>query len=124
MVSIETRKTKDGKTTSYRVKWRTGGTGAQDGTTFDVHTDAKQFKAAANVAGVRRCRPDFTDAPLYLPPVPAVAGSLGRTESVRMTTATCAAFLDTPLRGQSGNLPATLTRYGDLRVCPPATVLK
>ncbi|WP_233624420.1 site-specific integrase [Actinoplanes sp. ATCC 53533] len=51
MASIETRKTKDGKTTSYRVKWRTGGTGAQDGTTFDVHTDAKQFKALVEVYG-------------------------------------------------------------------------
>jgi len=51
MASIETRKTKDGKTTRYRVKWRTGGTGAQDGTTFDAHTDAKQFKALVEVYG-------------------------------------------------------------------------
>ena len=53
MASIETRKSKDGKTTSYRVKWRTGGTGAQDGTTFDAHTDAKQFKALVEVYGHR-----------------------------------------------------------------------
>jgi integrase len=51
MASIETRKSKNGKTTSYRVKWRTGGTGAQDGTTFDAHTDAKQFKALVEVYG-------------------------------------------------------------------------
>jgi predicted dienelactone hydrolase len=62
----------------------------------------------------------FTDAPLYLPPVPAVAGSLGRTESVRMTTVTCAAFLDATLRGRSVDLPATLSRHGELRVHPPA----
>ena len=49
MASIETRKTKDGKTTSYRVKWRTGGTGAQDGATLYTHTDAKRFKALVEV---------------------------------------------------------------------------
>ncbi|MFI7543434.1 alpha/beta hydrolase family protein [Actinoplanes sp. NPDC049599] len=63
----------------------------------------------------------FTDASLYLPPVPAVAGSLGRTESVRMTTVTCAAFLDVTLRGRSVDLPTTLSRHGDLRVHPAAT---
>ena len=66
----------------------------------------------------------FTDAPLYLPPVPAVVGSLGRDESVRMTTGTCAAFLDATLRGRSVDLPATLSRHGDLRVHPPAAALK
>ncbi|WP_189330064.1 alpha/beta hydrolase family protein [Actinoplanes ianthinogenes] len=58
----------------------------------------------------------FTDAPLYLPPVPALVGSSGRTESVRMTTATCAAFLDAGLRGRGGDLPAVLSAYGDLHV--------
>ncbi|MEU7903394.1 hypothetical protein [Actinoplanes sp. NPDC049118] len=66
----------------------------------------------------------FTDAPLYLPPVPAVAGSLGRTESVRMTTATCAAFLDATLRDRPVDLPGALSRHGDLRVHPPATALR
>ena len=60
----------------------------------------------------------FTDAPLYLPPVPAVAGSLGRDRSVRTTTETCAAFLDATLRGRSVDLPAVLARHGDLRVHP------
>jgi dienelactone hydrolase len=60
----------------------------------------------------------FTDAPLFLPPVRAVAGSLGRTESLRTTAVTCAAFLDATLRGRSGDLPATLSRYGDLKVYP------
>jgi hypothetical protein len=52
MASIETRKTK-GKVTRYRVKWRTGGArdGAWDGTTFDAHADAKQFKALVEVHG-------------------------------------------------------------------------
>ena len=49
MASIETRKTKDGKTTSYRVKWRTGGTGAQDGATLYTHVDANRFKALVEV---------------------------------------------------------------------------
>ncbi|MFC3383578.1 alpha/beta hydrolase family protein [Couchioplanes azureus] len=62
----------------------------------------------------------FTDAPLYLPPVPAVAGSLGRAESVRMTTETCAAFLDATLRGRTDGLAATLARHGDLHVHRPA----
>ena len=46
-------KLKGGKITRYRVKWRTGGTrdGAWDGTTFDAHTDAKQFKALVEVHG-------------------------------------------------------------------------
>jgi predicted dienelactone hydrolase len=61
----------------------------------------------------------FTDAPLYLPPVPAVVGSLGRDESVRMTTETCAAFLDATLRGRPVDLPAALSRHGDLRVHQP-----
>jgi predicted dienelactone hydrolase len=62
----------------------------------------------------------FTDAPLYLPPVAALTGSLSRAEAVRMTTDTCAAFLDATLRGTAVDLPATLSRHGDLRVHPPA----
>ncbi|MGW4959142.1 alpha/beta hydrolase family protein [Nonomuraea sp. NPDC004186] len=58
----------------------------------------------------------FTDAPLYLPPVPALAGSLGRTAGLRLTTATSAAFLDATLRGKPGDLTAQLSPYGDLTV--------
>ncbi|MDX3102088.1 alpha/beta hydrolase family protein [Nonomuraea angiospora] len=58
----------------------------------------------------------FTDAPLYLPPVPALAGSLGRTEGLRITAATSAAFLDATLRGKPGDLAARLSPYGDLTV--------
>lgn len=62
----------------------------------------------------------FTDAPLYLPPVAALTGSLSRTPAVRMTTDTCAAFLDATLRRQPVDLPAALSRHGELRVHPPA----
>ncbi|MEV4355227.1 hypothetical protein [Nonomuraea sp. NPDC049625] len=58
----------------------------------------------------------FTDAPFYLPPVPALAGSLGRTAGLRLTTATSAAFLDATLRGKPGDLTAQLSPYGDLTV--------
>ncbi|MFI6732417.1 alpha/beta hydrolase family protein [Nonomuraea sp. NPDC050451] len=58
----------------------------------------------------------FTDAPLYLPPVPALAGSLGRTEGLRITAATSAAFLDATLGGKPGDLAARLSPYGDLTV--------
>ncbi|MFF5083996.1 alpha/beta hydrolase family protein [Actinoplanes sp. NPDC000266] len=52
----------------------------------------------------------FTDAPLFLPPVPSLVGSLGRAGSVRMTTETCAAFLDFALRGRSADDLTRLTR--------------
>jgi predicted dienelactone hydrolase len=58
----------------------------------------------------------FTDAPLYLPPVPALVGSLGRTGGLHLTAATTAAFLDTTLRGEPGDLAAQLSTYGDLAV--------
>ncbi|MEU6781894.1 hypothetical protein ABZ912_22045 [Nonomuraea angiospora] len=58
----------------------------------------------------------FTDAPLYLPPVPALAGSLGRTDGLRLTAATSAAFLDATLRGKPGDLAARLSPYGNLTV--------
>jgi hypothetical protein len=58
----------------------------------------------------------FTDAPLYLPPLPALVGSMGRTAGPRLTSAATAAFLDTTLRGEPGDLAATLSRYGHLTV--------
>ncbi|HWG99346.1 MAG TPA: hypothetical protein VNV66_08495, partial [Pilimelia sp.] len=58
----------------------------------------------------------FTDAPLYLPPVPALVGSLGRTEGPRLTAAACLAFLDPILRGRPDGLTAVLGRYGELSV--------
>ncbi|MFF0379802.1 alpha/beta hydrolase family protein [Actinoplanes missouriensis] len=58
----------------------------------------------------------FTDAPLYLPPVPALVGSLGGSGSVRMTEATTAAFLDATLSGRAVDLRARLAEYGTLSV--------
>lgn len=61
----------------------------------------------------------FTDAPLYLPPVPAVVGSVNRNDGLRITVATCAAFLDATLRGRPGDLPRLLSGYGELTVFRP-----
>ncbi|MFI5618746.1 alpha/beta hydrolase family protein [Streptomyces sp. NPDC051567] len=61
----------------------------------------------------------FTDAPLYLPPVPSLVGSLGRTGGPRVTAAVCAAFLDATLRGGPADLAATLSAYGPLRIHYP-----
>ncbi|MGA5168447.1 alpha/beta hydrolase family protein [Streptomyces lavendulocolor] len=61
----------------------------------------------------------FMDAPLYLPPVPSMVGSLGRTESPRVVAATTRAFLDSTLRGEPGPLADVLSAYGDLGVHHP-----
>ncbi|MFD7730969.1 alpha/beta hydrolase family protein [Kitasatospora phosalacinea] len=61
----------------------------------------------------------FTDAPLYLPPVPSLVGSLGRTGGPRLTAAATLAFLDATLRHAPGDLPATLASYGELTVHRP-----
>ena len=55
----------------------------------------------------------FTDAPLYLPPVPAFVGTLDRSAGPPTTAAT-AAFLDATLRGHPGDLAADLARFGHL----------
>lgn len=61
----------------------------------------------------------FMDGPLYLPPVPSIVGSLGRTESPRVVAATTLAFLDTTLRHTPGDLAGLLSAYGDLGVYHP-----
>ncbi|RAJ44878.1 platelet-activating factor acetylhydrolase isoform II [Kitasatospora sp. SolWspMP-SS2h] len=61
----------------------------------------------------------FTDAPLYLPPVPSIVGTLGRTAAPRLVAATTLAFLDATLRHAPGDLPAALSPYGRLTVHPP-----
>ncbi|MFJ4876932.1 alpha/beta hydrolase family protein [Streptomyces sp. NPDC088745] len=61
----------------------------------------------------------FMDGPLYLPPVPSVVGSLGRTGSPRVVAATTLAFLDTALRHKAGDLAGVLSAYGDLSVHRP-----
>ncbi len=60
----------------------------------------------------------FTDAPLYLPPLPSLAGSLGRTGALRVTAGATTAFLDATLRGKPGDLSKTLSPYGRLTTTP------
>lgn len=62
----------------------------------------------------------FTDAPLYLPPLPALVGSPGRTAGPRMTAGATAEFLDATLRGGRGDLAARLAAYGEVTVHRPA----
>ncbi|MBG0824745.1 hypothetical protein HS048_28990 [Planomonospora sp. ID91781] len=61
----------------------------------------------------------FTDAPLYLPPVPSLVGSLDRASGLRITAGASAAFLDHTLRGAPGDLAGLLSAYGDLTVHRP-----
>ncbi|MFC5661435.1 alpha/beta hydrolase family protein [Kitasatospora misakiensis] len=63
----------------------------------------------------------FTDAPLYLPPVPSLVGSLGRTESTRVVAAATLAFLGATLRHgpgdpAAGDVSRDLASYGELTV--------
>lgn len=61
----------------------------------------------------------FMDGPLYLPPVPSLVGSLGRTGSPRVVAATTRAFLDSTLRDGTGDLAGVLSGYGELSVLHP-----
>ncbi|MFC9289560.1 alpha/beta hydrolase family protein [Streptomyces sp. NPDC057052] len=61
----------------------------------------------------------FMDGPLYLPPVPSIVGSLGRTESPRVVAAATLAFLDAVLRHGPGDPADALSAYGDLAVHRP-----
>ncbi|MGW1293788.1 alpha/beta hydrolase family protein [Streptomyces sp. NPDC002533] len=61
----------------------------------------------------------FTDAPLYLPPVPGVVGSLGRTEGHRITAGATLSFLDATLRRAPVDLPAALAAHGEVTVHRP-----
>lgn len=61
----------------------------------------------------------FMDGPLYLPPVPSIVGSLGRTKSPHIVAATTLAFLDTTLRHKPGDVAGVLSAYGGLSVYPP-----
>src|ERR687895_1443914 len=56
MASIEKRTSKVGRTITWRVKWRTGGTrdGAWDGETCDDLKTARRFKALVEAAGEQR----------------------------------------------------------------------
>ncbi|MFD8321456.1 alpha/beta hydrolase family protein [Kitasatospora purpeofusca] len=61
----------------------------------------------------------FMDGPLYLPPVPAIVGSLGRTRSPRVVAGATLAFLDATLRDRPGDLAGALSAYGSLTVRAP-----
>ncbi|MGW4895594.1 alpha/beta hydrolase family protein [Kitasatospora sp. NPDC004240] len=61
----------------------------------------------------------FMDGPLYLPPVPSIVGSLGRTESPRVVAAATLAFLDAVLRDSPGDPAGALRAHGDLTVHHP-----
>ncbi|WP_017598264.1 alpha/beta hydrolase family protein [Nocardiopsis lucentensis] len=60
----------------------------------------------------------FTDAPLYLPPVPSLVGTADRTAAHRTTARATLVFLDVTLRGASEDLDAALSDLGDLTVFP------
>ncbi len=61
----------------------------------------------------------FTDAPLYLPPLPSLVGSLDRTAGPRITAAASLAFLDSTLRDTPGDPATALSAYGTLVVHHP-----
>ena len=61
----------------------------------------------------------FMDGPLYLPPLPSIVGSLGRTESPHVVAAATLAFLDTTLRHKPDDLAGVLSAHGDLSVYHP-----
>ncbi|MEU4805736.1 dienelactone hydrolase family protein [Actinosynnema sp. NPDC023587] len=61
----------------------------------------------------------FMDGPLYLPPVPSIVGSLGRTGSPHVVATTTLAFLDTFLRDKPDDLAGVLSAYGELGVHRP-----
>jgi predicted dienelactone hydrolase len=58
----------------------------------------------------------FSDAPLWMPPVPSLVGTLGRIESNRIISEVTLGFLDAELRGQPADLPSLFSRYGELTV--------
>jgi predicted dienelactone hydrolase len=63
--------------------------------------------------------PTFTDAPLWMPPVPSLAGSLGRTEGNRIISEVTIGFLDAELRDRPTDLPGLFSEHGELSVYGP-----
>ncbi|MFG2819220.1 alpha/beta hydrolase family protein [Kitasatospora sp. NPDC048365] len=61
----------------------------------------------------------FMDGPLYLPPVPPIVGTLGRTGSPRVVAGATLAFLDAVLRDAPGDPAGALSTYGELTVHRP-----
>ncbi|WP_246122656.1 alpha/beta hydrolase family protein [Pseudonocardia cypriaca] len=60
--------------------------------------------------------PTFTDAPLWMPPLPSLVGSLGRTEGNRIITEVTMGFLDAELRDRPTDLPGLFSEHGELTV--------
>lgn len=56
----------------------------------------------------------FTDAPLILPPLPALIGSGGRRHGHDITSRTTLAFLESALRGNSGEITRVLSDLDDV----------
>jgi predicted dienelactone hydrolase len=61
----------------------------------------------------------FMDGPLYLPPLPSIVGSLGRSESPRVVAAATLVFLDSVLGEKPGDPADALRAYGNLDVHRP-----
>ncbi|MFE3458401.1 alpha/beta hydrolase family protein [Nocardiopsis aegyptia] len=60
----------------------------------------------------------FTDAPLYLPPVPSIIGSAGRTRPLTTTADASLAFLDAALRDPAADPSAALAPFGSTECSP------
>ena len=56
--------------------------------------------------------PTFTDAPLWMPPVPSLVGTRGRTEPNRIITELTIGFLDAKLRNRPTDLPRLFSKHG------------
>jgi dienelactone hydrolase len=56
----------------------------------------------------------FTDAPLYLPPLPSLIGSLGRTKALETTSRASLAFLDHVLSPAPSPVAGALAPYGEV----------
>ncbi|MBO0657091.1 hypothetical protein J1792_31485 [Streptomyces triculaminicus] len=80
------------------------------------HSTATSYRLAVPGAG----HLTFMDGPLYLPPVPSIVGTLGRTESPRVVAGATLAFLDTVLRGRPGDPADTLRAYGKVYTVSPS----
>ncbi|MFE9560151.1 alpha/beta hydrolase family protein [Streptomyces sp. NPDC006487] len=80
------------------------------------HSTTTSYRLAVPGAG----HLTFMDGPLYLPPVPSIVGTLGRTDSPRVVAGATLAFLDAVLRGHPGDPTETLRAYGTVfTVSPP-----
>jgi predicted dienelactone hydrolase len=57
----------------------------------------------------------FTDAPLFLPPLPSLIGGLSRAEGPRITADASRAFLDAALKGSGTDVSTRLAELGAVR---------